>query len=220
MNNINIQKYKHIVQYFWDPEPRNDEEPDAPIWCLGKDYPPPESARPPLPSADENLPRADGSNPQEQTSLSSSSPSPSSRRVSTLGWPEDFLDDFESKIWITYRSNFPAIAKSEDRNASSSITLGVRLRSQFAESFTSDTGWGCMIRSGQSLLANTLSILLLDRDWRRGSEPEKETELLTLFADHPEAPFSIHRFVRHGSRACGKYPGEWFGPSATARCIE
>lgn len=38
MNNINIQKYKHIVQYFWDPEPRNDQEPDAPIWCLGREY--------------------------------------------------------------------------------------------------------------------------------------------------------------------------------------
>lgn len=38
MNNINVQKYKHIVQYFWDPEPRNDQEPDAPIWCLGREY--------------------------------------------------------------------------------------------------------------------------------------------------------------------------------------
>lgn len=26
--------------------------------------------------------------------------------------------------------------------------------------------------------------------------------------------------MRHGAAACGKYPGEWFGPSATARCIQ
>jgi hypothetical protein len=44
--------------------------------------------------------------------------------------------------------------------------------------------------------------------------------MLSLFADHPDAPLSIHRFVKHGAESCGKYPGEWFGPSATARCIE
>lgn len=48
----------------------------------------------------------------------------------------------------------------------------------------------------------------------------EEKELLSLFADDPDAPFSIHRFVEHGASACGKYPGEWFGPSATARCIQ
>lgn len=160
--------------------------------------------------------------------------------LSAHGWPEAFLDDFESKIWVTYRSNFATILKSEEPDATSTMTLGVRLRNQFMDSqgFTSDTGWGCMIRSGQSLLANTLSILLLGRgircppdinqkyftkshpDWRRGSKVEEEAKLLSLFADYPDAPFSIHRFVKHGSESCGKYPGEWFGPSATARCIE
>jgi len=47
-----------------------------------------------------------------------------------------------------------------------------------------------------------------------------ERELLALFADDPKAPFSIHKFVEHGAAACDKHPGEWFGPSATARCIQ
>ncbi len=41
-----------------------------------------------------------------------------------------------------------------------------------------------------------------------------------MFADDPKAPFSIHKFVEHGASACGKHPGEWFGPSATARCTK
>lgn len=57
-------------------------------------------------------------------------------------------------------------------------------------------------------------------DWRKGQSPEAEAKLLSLFADDPAAPFSIHRFVEHGASACGKHPGEWFGPSATARCIQ
>ena len=48
----------------------------------------------------------------------------------------------------------------------------------------------------------------------------EERQILSLFADNASAPFSIHRFVEHGASACGKHPGEWFGPSATARCIQ
>lgn len=51
-------------------------------------------------------------------------------------------------------------------------------------------------------------------------QPRIEKELISLFADDPRAPFSVHRFVEHGAAACGKHPGEWFGPSAAARCIQ
>ena len=57
-------------------------------------------------------------------------------------------------------------------------------------------------------------------DWRRKTPDVEEHKILQLFADDPRAPYSIHNFVRHGAVACGKYPGEWFGPSATARCIQ
>lgn len=147
------------------------------------------------------------------------------------GWPPAFLDDFESRIWLTYRSDFPPIAKSSDPSASSRMSLAVRLKSQLASptGFTSDTGWGCMIRSGQSILANALALLHLGRSWRRpidtSSAPDaaadlEEKRLLSLFADHPSAPFSIHNFVSHGASACGTHPGQWFGPSATAACIQ
>ncbi|KZL75501.1 cysteine protease ATG4 (peptidase family C54) [Colletotrichum tofieldiae] len=138
------------------------------------------------------------------------------------GWPSAFLDDFESKFWMTYRSEFQAIAKSTDPRASSALSFSMRIKSQLGDQngFSSDSGWGCMIRSGQSLLANAMAVINLGRDWRRGQTPEKERKLLSLFADDPRAPYSIHQFVQHGAVACGKYPGEWFGPSATARCIQ
>ena len=172
-------------------------------------------------------------------SLSSSSPpaserTPSGNPASSEGWPSAFLNDFESRIWLTYRSNFPPIPKSADPSATSGMSLGLRLKSQLSgpTGFTSDSGWGCMIRSGQSILANTLALLYFGRDWRRpevasttADEFSTDTELeekrlISLFADHPSAPFSIHNFVAHGATACGTHPGQWFGPSATAACIQ
>ena len=55
---------------------------------------------------------------------------------------QEFLDDFKSNIWMTYRCNFTGIK-----------TLpGIPKEQQL----TSDTGWGCMIRSGQMLIANCI----------------------------------------------------------------
>lgn len=216
MNSVDLGRCKRIVQYLWDPEPQNDDEPNTPIWCLGKEYvrqiPRNSNSRPPMSAP--SKPTSNTENPTQGITVQD--------HETPLGWPEAFVSDFESRLWMTYRSNFDPIPRHQNHDAGSNMTLGVRLRSQLMDSqgFTSDTGWGCMIRSGQSLLANGLSILLLGRDWRRGVNTEDESRLLSLFADTPHAPFSIHRFVKHGAECCGKYPGEWFGPSATALCIQ
>ncbi|KAE8362964.1 putative cysteine protease atg4 [Aspergillus caelatus] len=208
MNSVDIGRCrKRIVQYLWDPEPRNDEEPDASIWCLGVEYA-------------SQLPKPTANTTSERDELDAGTSTIDD--VTAYGWPAAFISDFESKIWMTYRSDFPPIPRPDNDEANHSMTLTVRLRTQLMDpqGFTSDTGWGCMIRSGQSLLANAMLTLCLGRAWRRGDKAEEEAHLLSLFADHPDAPLSIHRFVKHGAESCGKYPGEWFGPSATARCIE
>lgn len=139
-------------------------------------------------------------------------------------WPSDFLDDSGSRIWLTYRTSFPLIPKS--RNGPSPVSIGGIFRGSGIDlnGFTSDVGWGCMIRTSQSLLANCLLLLELGRDWRRPNTPEtldpNEVRIISLFADDPACPFSIHNFVRHGEAACGKRPGEWFGPSAAASSIK
>lgn len=145
-----------------------------------------------------------------------------SQNATASGWPVAFMEDFKARFGMTYRSSFGIIHKSDNPRAASSLSLSMRIKGQLKEQngFTSDSGWGCMIRSGQSLLANTMSIMDLGRDWRRGKLPDEERRLISQFADDSRAPYSIHNFVRCGEAICGKYPGEWFGPSATARCIQ
>ncbi|QPG73044.1 hypothetical protein FOA43_000348 [Brettanomyces nanus] len=149
--------------------------------------------------------------------------------VSTVNhpWPKDFLDDVKTRIWFTYRSGFPIIPR--DVNGPSPLSLGSLFRgtldlSTVNQGFTTDAGWGCMIRTSQSLLANALLNIHVGRDWRyhEGEYDErfdKQFKVVALFADTPSAPFSIQRIVDYGSKNCNKKPGEWFGPSAAAQSI-
>lgn len=233
---------KRAVDYIFDRPPRNDDP--SPIWCLGKSYESNVHHDQPLtvtagtsPSAksDSETSHADSAVVTQPTSTTGEQLEnvedeltksfdqvqlTKSMEEEDLGWPQEFLEDFESRIWLTYRNNFTPIAKSSDPAAGSAMSFTTKLRNLANQGgFTSDTGWGCMIRSGQSLLANTLLLQRLGREWRRGQKEDEYKDLLSLFADAPEAPFSIHKFVEHGAQACGTYPGEWFGPNATARCI-
>ncbi|KAJ4387977.1 Cysteine protease atg4 [Gnomoniopsis smithogilvyi] len=222
---------RRLMRSIWDPEPTNDRALNRPVWCLGCSYtydPVDDSATGKEPTAptDEDI-RAPPQVPTPNTPPESSTSSFSSSLAydepqEDGGWPAAFLDDFESRIWMTYRSAFPPIARSADPSAVTSLSFAMRLKALADPQggFSSDSGWGCMIRSGQSLLANALIIRQLGRDWRRGAAVEQERKILARFADDPRAPYSLHNFVRHGAVACGKYPGEWFGPSATARCIQ
>lgn len=181
MSNVDLGRYKKIVKYFWDPEPKNDDTPQTSIWCLGREYRSSKVAEEetiPLrgtEAEEETLAAQKGQKPyiapSKTTNASVSGGTAGTSDVTVQngidgdrGWPKDFLDDFESRLWLTYRSNFPAIPRSTDPKASASMSLSVRLRSQLDQAgFTSDTGWGCMIRSGQCVLANALAILRLGR---------------------------------------------------------
>jgi cysteine protease ATG4 len=84
-----------------------------------------------------------------------------------------------------------------------------------------------MLRTGQSLLANSLIHLHLSRQWRRPLQPSLSPEyatyvkILTWFLDTPSplAPFGIHRMALAG-KDLGKEVGSWFGPSTAAGAIK
>lgn len=179
MTNIDIGRYgKRIVQMFWDPEPKKDD--NSPIWCLGREYRNTQrmdktserptdksleaSTRPTSTYTGSSNPHgAEGSH--VDTKLNHSIKPSQGMILEEQQWPEPFLNDFESRLWFTYRSGFPNIPKSGNQQVSEATTFSSRFRSQLANSggFVSDTGWGCMIRSGQCVLANALAMVRFGR---------------------------------------------------------
>ncbi|KAI0231315.1 Cysteine protease ATG4D [Lamellibrachia satsuma] len=149
---------------------------ESPIWLLGKCY---------------HLPKTEGDQ-QDGHKVN---------RLSYLTPLETFKRDFTSRLWFTYRKNFP-------------VLRGTQL--------TSDVGWGCMIRTGQMLLAQGLLMHFLGRDWHWYQQQKKHEvgyhpQIIRFFGDQliECCPFSIHRLVRIGLDL-GKQPGEWYGPSSMA----
>jgi cysteine protease ATG4 len=133
--------------------------------------------------------------------------------VGNDGGKEQFLMDFKSHIWVTYRRNFMELVPSPVNRP-----------------LTSDGGWGCMIRSGQMMLAEALLRKRLGRDWRiastgteraRAKKGKQQSTVYSLahkrtllhFVDvpHINCDFSIHRIVQAGLQY-GKNPGDWYGP--------
>ncbi|XP_057862571.1 cysteine protease ATG4B [Cryptomeria japonica] len=126
----------------------------------------------------------------------------SSESTSSQGFV-DFMDDFSSRIWITYRKGFEPI---EDTN------------------IVSDVGWGCMLRSGQMLVAQALLSHHLGRSWRKQMDKpfdREYIEILQCFGDSlsEACPFSIHNILEAG-KSSGLTAGSWLGPYALCRSLE
>ncbi|PIN21229.1 Cysteine protease required for autophagy - Apg4p/Aut2p [Handroanthus impetiginosus] len=112
-----------------------------------------------------------------------------------------FVEDFSSRILITYRKGFAPIGDTK---------------------YTSDVNWGCMLRSSQMLVAQGFLFHKLGRSWRKCTDKpldQSYIEILHLFGDSEDSPCSIHNLLQAG-KAYGLAPGSWVGPYAMCRTWE
>jgi hypothetical protein len=89
-------------------------------------------------------------------------------------------------------------------------------------SYTSDAGWGCMMRSGQMMLGQAFVHYYLGRGFRLPPDDNQANMyqmILSWFLDREEAPYSIHRIAQAGT-LFNKKVGEWFGPSTIAMVLQ
>ncbi|XP_075478363.1 LOW QUALITY PROTEIN: cysteine protease ATG4-like [Primulina tabacum] len=112
-----------------------------------------------------------------------------------------FVEDFSSRILITYRKGFVSIGETK---------------------YAGDVNWGCMLRSSQMLVAQAFLFHKLGRSWRKSPHKpidQSYMEILHLFGDAEDSPFSIHNLLQAG-KDYGLAPGSWVGPYAMCRTWE
>jgi len=110
-----------------------------------------------------------------------------------------------SRLWFTYRKDFEPLGKK----------------------YTSDCGWGCMLRSAQMLIAQALLINNFGTEWSlyKSLKSQKDCnlykEINSLFNDRPSrsCPFGIHRLLEIADEKLNDSnqatrAGTWFGPSS------
>ncbi|KAJ7245089.1 hypothetical protein C8J57DRAFT_1191054 [Mycena rebaudengoi] len=231
------------VRYLLDGDAAPDRSPE-PIWLLGREMPgwgraDEERVRAAAQAAHQHQHHAKGG--KHNTNSTAATPTNSTHAHLPPGapWPAAFHEHFYALVWCTYRAGFEPI-----RDLASLSVLPPPLTTSSNASgkkkwwplptlpgvgatkgWTSDTGWGCMLRTGQSLLAEAVGRVGAGADSSTPAFPAPtprahavHARLLSWFLDSPAAPFGVHRMALAG-KAQGKDVGMWFGPSAAAGAV-
>jgi cysteine protease ATG4 len=109
--------------------------------------------------------------------------------VETAAQVDQLREEFMKIVWVTYTRDFPALEGG----------------------LTSDSGWGCMLRTGQMQLATWLRLHLGE-----GLPPRRVMQLL----QDSDGPFGIHEVARVAREEFGLQPGEWYNPSQIMYCLQ
>ena len=126
--------------------------------------------------------------------------------------------EIQSRLWFTYRKDFAAINGNPK--------------------YTSDCGWGCMLRSAQMLVAQGLLMHFFGKDWSlynkfRTHEYRLYKNIISLFNDRlsKHCPFGIHRLLEIADKKQIGNPnlenlndvsrvGSWFGPTSVCQLMK
>ncbi|ETO04670.1 hypothetical protein RFI_32727 [Reticulomyxa filosa] len=113
----------------------------------------------------------------------------------TMNGMERVVRKLSTILWITYRRGFEVIEGSK---------------------YTSDAGWGCMVRTTQMMCAQGLILFYCRKqeltESTDGSYSSLFEHVLSCFNDTYGACFSLHNMLKH-SKSFQKGVGTWFGPA-------
>lgn len=151
--------------------------------------------------------------------------------INSKNLSEDDLLKYQNILKISYKTDFEILASTSEKSYGLNVLYNGGLKtymnntSNSEKGFTTDIGWGCMIRSMQSLVANALRIELLHLDTivdstSDGDNKGCELSIARLFRDDPQYPFSIHYITKIGYDYFKVNIGDWFGPSVGAQCMQ
>ena len=111
-----------------------------------------------------------------------------------------FQQELKKVLWFTYREGFSILPCSDPRR----------------NSYSSDRGWGCMIRAGQMMLSEVLkrNIFTINGEYHTGLVEHSLFKICEYFSDlnkNPEeTPFSIHNVCAEALQKLRKEPGTWY----------
>lgn len=114
-------------------------------------------------------------------------------------------EKLKNTIWMTYRYNFKPLLR--DICTQDQIHL-----------LQSDSGWGCMVRTGQNIFAEGLRRHL-------GNQIQTIHHIIQQFADDDNdspdlAPYSIQKIAKVAYDIYRILPGQWYQPNRICYCLE